>query len=128
MTGRGRREPAHEVELKIVCGWPGQSNHGEQLLIWAAMDLTGATEGIYLKGGTDDAWRWHSVKGENGFFYPVAYSAKVDPRCTGRRCQTHLRITGEQLARYLEAIRRHSGGKPYKLKIEHRKLARYLLK
>jgi hypothetical protein len=36
MTGRGNRTLASEVELKIMCGWPGQPNHGEQLLIWAA--------------------------------------------------------------------------------------------
>jgi hypothetical protein len=81
MTGRGRREPSHEVEIQLMCGWPGQPHHGEQLLIWAAKDLTGATEGIYLKGGTDNAWRWHDVKGSDGFIRPADYSAKLDPRC-----------------------------------------------
>jgi hypothetical protein len=85
MTGRGRRAPATEVELQIVCGWPGQPDHGDQLLIWAAMDLTGAAEGIYLKGRTGDAWRWHGVKGDDGFSYPAPYPAKVDPRC--KRCR-----------------------------------------
>ena len=75
-----------------MCGWPGQPNHGEQLLIWGAVDLTGATEGIYLKGGTDDAWGWHGVKGSDGFFRPADYSAKLDPRCKGRRCRTLLRL------------------------------------
>jgi hypothetical protein len=126
MTGRGNRTLASEVELKIMCGWPGQPNHGEQLLIWAAKDLTGATEGIYLKGGTDDAWRWHGVKGPDGFIRPADYSAKVDPRC--KRCRTQLRITAERLAVYLEAMRRHSGGKPCKLKVEYRKLDGFLLK
>jgi hypothetical protein len=91
MTGRGRRVPAHEVELKIVCGRPGQPDHGEQLLIWAAINLTGAAEGFYLKGRTDDAWRWHGVKGPDGFIRPADYSAKLDPRC--KRCPTQLRIT-----------------------------------
>jgi hypothetical protein len=127
MTGRRRREPAHEVELQIVCGWPGQPDHGEQLLIWAAMDhLTEAAEGIYLKGKTDDAWRWHGVKGPDGFIRPADYSAKLDPRC--KRCPTQLRITAERLAGYLDAMRRHSGGKPWKLKVEYRELDRFLLK
>lgn len=125
MTGRGNRAPAHEVELQIMCGWPGQPNHGEQLLIWAAKDLTGATEGIYLKGRTDDAWRWHGVKGGDGFIHPADYSAKLDPRC--ERCPTQLRITAETVAGYLEAMRRHSGGEPLKLKVEYRKLAGFLL-
>jgi hypothetical protein len=126
MTGRGKHTPSHEVELKIVCGWPGQPNHGEQLLIWAAKDLTGETEGIYLKGGTDDAWRWHGVKGPDGFIRPADYSAKLDPRC--KRCRTLLRITATRLDGYLEAMRRHSGGEPLKLKVEYRKLDRFLLK
>jgi hypothetical protein len=126
MTGRGRRVPSHEVEIQIMCGEPGQPNHGEQLLIWAAKDLTGATEGVYLKGGTDDAWRWHGVKGPDGFIRPADYSAKLDPRC--KRCKTLLRITGDTLAGYLEAIRRHSGGKPFKLTVEYRELDRFLLK
>jgi hypothetical protein len=113
------------VEIQIVCGVPDQPNHGEQLLIWAAKDLTGATEGIYLKGGTDDAWRLHGVKGADGFWRPADYSAKLDPRC--KRCPTQLRITAETLASYLEAIRRYSGGEPYKLKVEYRKLDRFLL-
>jgi len=125
MTGRGNRVPAQEVELQIVCGWPGQPNHGEQLLIWAAMDLIGAAEGIRLKGRTADAWRWHSVKGEDGFIYPANYAAKLDPRC--KRCPTHPRITAERVARYLEAMRRQSGGKPWKCKIECRELDRRLL-
>ena len=126
MTGRGRREPSHEVEIQIMCGWPDQPDHGEQLLIWAAKDVTaGAAEGLYLKGGTDDAWRWHGVKGPDGFIRPADYSAKLDPRC--RRCRTRLRITAERLAGYLEAIRRHSGGKPWKLKVDYRKLDRFLL-
>jgi hypothetical protein len=33
MTGRGRREPSHEMKIQIVCGWPGQPDHGEQVLI-----------------------------------------------------------------------------------------------
>jgi hypothetical protein len=123
--GRGRRAPMHEVEIQIMCGLPGQLDHGEQLLIWAAEDLTGATEGIYLTGGTDDAWRWHGVVGENGFIHPADYSAKLDPRC--KRCRTRLRITAERLAGYLEAMRRHSGGKPLKLRVEYRKLDRFLL-
>ena len=136
MTGRGNRAPAHEVELQIMCGWPGQPNHGEQLLIWAAKDLTGATEGIYLKGRTDDAWRWHGVKGEDGFIRPADYSAKLDPPCPRtqqgspsafRVCKTQLRITAETLAGYLEAMRRHSGGEPWKLKVEYRELDRFLL-
>ena len=127
MTGRSRRVPAHEVELQIVCGWPGQPNHGEQLLIWPAMDLTGATEGIYLKGRTNDAWRWHGVKGPDGFIRPADYSAKLDPRCRGRGCPTLLRITADRLARYLEEMRRHSGGKPWKWKVEYRKLDGFLL-
>jgi hypothetical protein len=126
MTGRGRREPSHEVEIQLMCGWPGKPNHGEQLLIWAAKDLTGATEGIYLKGRTDDAWRLHGVKGPDGFIRPADYSAKLDPRC--KRCQTQLRITADRLADYLEKMRRHSGGKPWKLKVEYRKLDRFLLK
>jgi len=126
MTGRGRRVPAHEVELQIVCGWPGQPDHGEQLLIWAAMDLTGATEGICLKGRTDDAWSWHGMKGPDGFIRPADYSAKLDPHC--KRCPTQLRITAERLAVYLNAMRRHSGGKPQKLKVEYRELDRFLLK
>jgi hypothetical protein len=126
MTGRGRRVPAHEVELKIVCGQPDQPNHGEQTLIWAAMDLTGATEGIYLKGRTDDAWRWHGVQGPDGFIRPADYSAKLERRC--KRCPTQLRITADRLARYLEAMRRHSGGEPLKLKVDYRKLDRFLLK
>jgi hypothetical protein len=109
-----------------MCGWPGQPDHGEQLLIWAAKDLTGATEGIYLKGGTDDAWRWHGVKGRDGFIRPADYLAKLDPRC--KRCPTQLRITAKRLADYLEAMRRHSGGEPWKLKVEYRKLDRLLLK
>jgi hypothetical protein len=125
MTGRGRRVPAHEVELKIVCGRPGQPDHGEQLLIWAAIDLTGAAEGFYLKGRTDDAWRWHGVKGPDGFIRPADYSAKLDPRC--KRCPTQLRITAERLAAALEAMRRHSGGEPLKLKVDYRKLDRLLL-
>jgi hypothetical protein len=127
MTGRGRREPSHEVEIQIVCGWPGQPDHGEQVMIWAAMDLTGATEGISLKGRTDDAWRWHGVKSPaDGFIRPADYSAKLEPRC--KRCPTQLRLTAERLAGYLEAMRRHSGGKPCKLKVEYRKLDRFLLK
>jgi hypothetical protein len=128
MTGRGRRVPAHEVELKIVCGWQGQPNHGEQLLIWAAMELTGDAEGFYLKGGTDDAWRWHGVKGPDGFIRPADYSAKLDPRCKGRRCRTQLRITAETVADYLEKMRRYSGGEPLKLTVEYRELDRFLLK
>jgi hypothetical protein len=31
------------------------------------------------------------------------------------------------LAGYLEAMRRHSGGKPLKLRVEYRKLDRFLL-
>jgi hypothetical protein len=125
MTGRGKRPPAREVEIQIMCGFPGQPNHGEQLLIWAALDLTGAIEGIYLKGRTDDAWRWHGVKGPDGFWRPGNYSAKLDPHC--KRCRTQLRITAERLARMLEAIRRHSGGNPRMLKVEYRKLDRFLL-
>jgi hypothetical protein len=126
MTGRGRREPSHEVEIQFMCGWPGQPDHGEQVLIWAAKDLTGAIEGIYLKGGTDDAWRWHGVESPDGFYRPADYSAKLDPRC--KRCRTRLRITAKRLDGYLEAMRRHSGGKPWKLKVEHRELDRFLLK
>jgi hypothetical protein len=65
MTGRGRRVPAHEVELQIVCGWPGQPDHGEQLLIWAAMDLTGATEGILpeRQDGRRLELAWHERSG-----------------------------------------------------------------
>jgi hypothetical protein len=125
MTGRGRRAPSHEVEIQIMCGLPGQPNHGEQLLIWAAEDLTGATKGIYLKSGTDDAWRWHGAKGPDGFWRPGDYSAKLDPHC--KRCRTWLRITADTLASYLEAIRRYSGGEPYKLKVEYRELDRFLL-
>jgi hypothetical protein len=125
VTGRGRRVPTHEVEIQIMCGWPGQPDHGEQLLIWAAKDLTGATQGIYLKGGSDDAWRWHGVEGLDGFYRPADYSAKLDPRC--KRCRTLLRITAERLAGYLEAMRRYSGGEPLKLKVEYRKLDRFLL-
>ena len=124
--GRGRRAPSHEVEIQIMCGLPGQPDHGEQLLIWAAKDLTGAIEGIYLKGGTDDAWRLHGVKGPDGFVRPADYLAKLDPRC--KRCRTRLRTTAEKLDRYLEAIRRHRGGEPYKLKVEYRELDRFLLK
>jgi hypothetical protein len=126
MTGRGKPTPSQEVEIQIVCGFPGQPNHGEQLLIWAAKDLTGATEGIYLKGKTDDDWRWHSVKGPDGFIRPADYSAKLEPRC--KRCRTQLRITGERLDAYLEAIRRFRGGEPYKLKVEYRNLDGFLLK
>ena len=126
MTGRVSPVPSHEVEIQIMCGKPGQPEHGEQLLIWAAKDLTGATEDIYLKGGSDDAWRWHGVKGPNGFYRPADYSAKLEPRC--KRCRTRLRITAEKLDRYLEAIRRFSGGEPRKLKVEYRKLDRFLLK
>jgi hypothetical protein len=128
MTGRGRRVPPHEVELKIVCGWRGQPDHGEQLLIWAAIALPRAAEGIHLKGRTDDAWRWHGVTGPDGFIRPADYPAKLDPRCKGRRCRTQLRITAETLAGYLEAMRRHSGGKPLKLKVDYRKLDGFLLK
>jgi hypothetical protein len=127
MTGRGRREPSHEVEIRIMCGWRGQPNHGEQLLIWAAKDLNAdPTEGFYLKGGTDDAWRWHGVKGPDGFIRPADYSAKLDPRC--KRCRTWLRITADRLARCLEAMRRHSGGKPLTLTVDYRELDRFLLK
>jgi hypothetical protein len=78
MTGRGRRVPSRGG-TQIVCGWPGKPHHGGQLLIWAAKHLTGATEGIYLKGRTDDARRWHGVRGADDFMYPADYSAKVDP-------------------------------------------------
>jgi hypothetical protein len=126
MSGRGKPTPTPEVEIQIMCGVPDQPNHGEQLLIWAAKDLTGATEGIYLKGGTDAAWRWHGVKGEDGFWRPANYSAKFDPRC--KRCPTQLRITADTLDAYLEAIRRFTGGEPRKLKVEYRNLDGFLLK
>jgi len=116
MTGN----QAREVELQIMCGLPRQPDHGEQLLIWVAMDLTGAVEGIYLKGGTDEAWRLRWVKGEDGFMRPANYAAKVDPSCP--HCPTHLRVSVEKLAAHLEALRRHSGGEPSLLKVEYRDL------
>jgi hypothetical protein len=110
-------EPRHEAILEITCGKPGDPQHGEQLLVRAARDLTGKTQGTYIKGRRGGQWEGRD---EDGFVTATEYLAKTSPRCP--RCRANPRITAANLDSWLDAMVRQSGGEPTRLRVDFRRL------
>jgi hypothetical protein len=131
-TGHYPVESLREVILEVLCNLPDDPDHGEQLILRAARDLSGRRDGIYLypRGAdeqpvpilTDDELirLGESRKGEDGFLYTIKYLSKTSPRCP--KCGANPRITSKNLERWLDALLKYSGGKPIKRRVDFRKL------
>jgi hypothetical protein len=132
-----RKDRLHEVILEVICDGQGDPDHGEQVLVCAARDLSGHREGIYLypphydvSGHREGTYlhpppqaresTWQGRDGEDGFVYTINYLSKTDPVCA--KCGAHLRITYKNLDAWLDALLTYSGGKPIKRRVDFRKL------
>jgi hypothetical protein len=131
------KDRLHEVILEVICDGQGDPDHGEQVLVCAARDLSGHREGIYLypphydvSGHREGTYlhpppqaresTWQGRDGEDGFVYTINYLSKTDPVCA--KCGAHLRITYKNLDAWLDALLTYSGGKPIKRRVDFRKL------
>jgi len=118
-----RKDQLHEVILEIICDGRGDPDHGEQVLVCAARDLQpGGREGIYLypqRAAGESTWEGRP--GEDGFIYGTEYSSKTSPRCT--KCGASPRIRSKNLGEWLDALLKHSGGKPMTCRTDFRRLA-----
>jgi hypothetical protein len=132
-----RKDRLHEVILEVICDGQGDPDHGEQVLVCAARDLSGHREGIYLypphydvSGHREGTYlhpppqaresTWQGRDGEDGFVYTINYLSKKDPVCP--KCGTNPRITYKNLDTWLDALLTYSGGKPIKRRVDFRKL------
>jgi hypothetical protein len=132
-----RKDRLHEVILEVICDGQGDPDHGEQVLVCAARDLSGHREGIYLypphydlSGHREGTYlhpppqaresTWEGRDGEDGFVYTINYLSKTDPVCP--KCGAHLRITYKNLDTCLDALLTYCGGKPIKRRVDFRKL------
>jgi hypothetical protein len=132
-----RKDRLHEVILEVICDGQGDPDHGEQVLLCAARDLSGQREGIYLypphydlSGHREGTYfhpqrqaresTWQGRDGEDGFVYTINYLSKTDPVCP--KCGANPRITSKNLDTWLDALLTYSGGKPIKRRVDFRKL------
>jgi len=132
-----RKDRLHEVILEVICDGQGDPDHGEQVLVCAARDLSGHREGIYLysphydpSGHREGTYlhpppqaresTWQGRDGEDGFVYTINYLSKTDPVCP--KCGANPRITYKNLDTWLDALLTYSGGKPIKRRVDFRKL------
>jgi hypothetical protein len=131
------KDRLHEVILEVICDGQGDPDHGEQVLLCAARDLSGHREGIYLypprydlTGHREGTYihsppqaresTWQGRDGEDGFVYTINSLSKKDPVCP--KCRTNPRITYKNLDTWLDALLTYSGGKPIKRRVDFREL------
>jgi hypothetical protein len=131
------KDQLHEVILEVICDGPGDPDHGEQVLVCAARDLSGQREGIYLypphhdqSGHRQGTYlhpqrqpresTWQGPDGEDDFVYTINNFIKPEPVCS--KCGANPRITSKNLDTWLDLLLRHSGGKPDKRRVDFRKL------
>jgi hypothetical protein len=131
------KDQLHEVILEVICNGPGDPDHGEQVLVCAARDLSGQREGIYLypphydlSGHREGTYlhpqlparesTWQGRDGEDGFVYTINSLSKADRVCP--KCGANPRITSKNLDTWLDALLTYSGGKPIKKRVDFRDL------